>query len=317
MNSVSPPISSAAPRRRIADPVLSSADAVAPVRFHAWSAQGQTFNVAYQTFGSGPSVLFLPAISTVSTRKEWAAVAAALADACTVTLVDWPGFGGSSRPRAIYSPALYHAFLRDFVQRQFGGKVAVVAAGHATGYVLRLADESDPLWSCAVLAAPTWRGPLPTAMGERPRLYAWLRRMVAAPGLGHALYRLNTSRRFLRRMYGRHVYADQTRLTADFLREKQGVARQPGARIAAAAFVTGALDPYPDRRACVTALQGAPFPVLLVVGQHTPPKSRAEMAALAGARPRPPLVVSGSLALHEECADLLVPPLRQFLSDEA
>ena len=284
------------------------------VAFFSWSGKGSVFAVAHQTFGCGPRVLFLPAMSTVSTRLEWQTVATELAGQFAVTAVDWPGFGASSRPRAAYSPALYDAFLREFVSAQFGAPLAVIAAGHAAGYVLRAAAAGgEALWSRAVLAAPTWRGPLPTAMGEHPRLYALLHGLVRTPGLGHALYWLNTTRWFLRRMYGRHVFANPSRTRPAFLLEKQCLARQRGARFAAAAFVTGALDPFSDRSACVEALRRAAFPVLLVVGKDTPPKSAAEMAALAAACPRRPLVVPGSLGLHEEYAGDLVAPLRRFL----
>jgi len=282
-----------------------------------WRYGSAEFNIAYERFGSGSHVLVLPAMSTVSTRAEWHKVATALADKFTVTLVDWPGFGGSSRIRAAHSPALYHSFLRDFVRAQFSDPVMVLAAGHAAGYVLRVAATSETKWRCAVLAAPTWRGPLPTAMGEHPKSYAALRALVATPLFGHALYHINTSAWFLRRMFGRHVFANETFLTPGLLAEKQRIARQRGARFAASAFVTGALDPFPDRDSCFSTLQKVRFPVLLLLGEQTPPKSRAEMAALAGACPHPPVVLHGSLGLHEECARELIAPVREFLSKES
>lgn len=291
----------------------ASGNLSASIETFDWPQAGRMYRVAYRRFGSGTNVLLLPAMSTVSTCREWEAVANGLASQFTVTLVDWPGFGASSRLRGAYTPAFYEAFLREFVRKEFQEPVAVVAAGHAAGYVLRLATEKD-LWSRAALVAPTWRGPLPTAMGERPNTYAALRHLVGLPGLGHALYWLNTAEWFLHRMYGRHVYADPVRLTPEFLKEKQRVARQRGARFAASAFVTGALDPFADQDSCFKALQSAPFPVLLVVGEMTPPKSRTQMATLAGARPHPPLVLPGSLGLHEECAEALTPHLREFLS---
>ena len=280
----------------------------------SWLAEGRAFEVVFQTFGSGPQVLFLPAISTVSTRLEWQAVAAELASQFTVTLVDWPGFGASSRPRATYSPALFEAFLRDFARARFGKPVAVAAAGHAAGYVLRTAGGGEALWSRAVLVAPTWRGPLPTAMGLHPKLYALLHRLVRTPGLGHALYWVSTSRWFLRRMLGRHVFANQNGIDSRLVKEKQRLARQRGARFAAAAFVTGALDPFSERSSCVDAVQRTPFPVLLIVGRDTPPKSGAEMAALTSAGSPRSLVLPGSLGLHEEQARDIVAPLCQFLA---
>jgi hypothetical protein len=69
---------------------------------------------------------------------------------------------------------------------------AAVAAGHAAFYALVLARDRPGVSSHAVLLAPTWRGPLPTAMGVHPRAYAWVRGLVVSPVIGEALYRLNT-----------------------------------------------------------------------------------------------------------------------------
>lgn len=51
-----------------------------PTRCFDWSREGCAFAVAYHTFGSGPRVLFLPAMSTVSSRMAWQAVAAGRRD---------------------------------------------------------------------------------------------------------------------------------------------------------------------------------------------------------------------------------------------
>lgn len=120
-----------------------------------WRYGVDEFKIACQRLGTGLPVLCLPAMSTVSTRTEWEKVAGRLARGFEVTLVDWPGFGASSRPRAPYGPQLCSTFLRDFVQRQFSTPVAVLAAGHAAGYVLHFAVGGGALWSRAVLVAPT------------------------------------------------------------------------------------------------------------------------------------------------------------------
>ncbi len=289
----------------------------AATRTLEWLHEGKAFRVAYDRFGSGPEVLFLPAMSTVSTRHEWDTVARALAGQFAVMLLDWPGFGDSSRLKAEYSPGLFHVFLRDFVRSEFRQRVSVVAAGHGAGYVLRMASRETGLWSRAVLVAPTWRGPMPTAMGEHPKLYSILRNLVAIPGLGSALYRLNTSRWFLRRMYGRHVYANRDNLTEPRLGQKQRLARQRGARFASSAFVTGGLDPFENRAGCLNALGSTQIPVLLVFGEGTPPKSRSEMDALEGAGSHLRMLLPESLGLHEESAEALVAPLREFLSNRS
>jgi len=282
-----------------------------------WAYRGRTFAVGYDQRGQGRPVLLLPALSTISTRDEWKAVAEALADEFTITTVDWPGFGARPHPRAHYDQDLLLAFLVAFVRSRFADPVAVAAAGHAAGFALRAAARGLLAWSRLSLVAPTWRGPLPSAMGEHPRTYALLRVLVAAPGLGHMLYRLNAGDWFLRWMTTRHVYADPTRITPAMLAEKQAVARQRGARFAAAAFVTGALDPFPDRGSCLAALRGLRAPVQLFRGDHTPPRSRQEMLALGDAVARGPVTLPGALALHEESAPALIGPLRSFLCESA
>jgi pimeloyl-ACP methyl ester carboxylesterase len=140
---------------------------------------------------------------------------------CSCMLVDWPGFGDSTRGRLGYGPQLYHHFLADFAAAVVPRGAAVIAAGHAASYALVLARDRPGVWSHAVLLAPTWRGPLPTAMGEHPRAYAWARRLVGTPVIGEALYRLNTLRSVIGLMHRRHVYSEAGQITPAFVEKKQ------------------------------------------------------------------------------------------------
>lgn len=251
-----------------------------PQRF-AWSLQGRPVKAAYEALGSGAPALLLPAFSTVSSREEMRPLADRLATAgFGCVLLDWPGFGSSTRGRLDYGPALYRAFLADFAAVVLAPGAAVIAAGHAAGYALALAHARPRLCRRVVLLAPTWRGPLPTAMGPRPRAYAAARALVRAPLVGEALYRLNTHRRVIGTMYRRHVYADAGRVTPEFVADKQTLSRRAGARFASVAFVTGALDPVPDRTAFAALLTPPPAPTLVLCGEATPPKSKAEMTAI-------------------------------------
>jgi pimeloyl-ACP methyl ester carboxylesterase len=93
-------------------------------------------------------------------------MANALSEECRVVGTDWPGFGEGRHSRLDYTPALLSDFLETFVEATFGGDVpAVVAAGHAAGYALALAQRRPGVWRRVVLITPTWRGPLPTMMG--------------------------------------------------------------------------------------------------------------------------------------------------------
>jgi pimeloyl-ACP methyl ester carboxylesterase len=170
-----------------------------------WEDRGRPIKVAYETLGTGGAVLLLPAFSTVSSREGMRPLADHLAArGCSCVLVDWPGFGDSTRGRLGYGPRLYHCFLADFSAAVVPKEAAVVAAGHAASYALALARDRPGVWSHAALPAPTWRGPFPTAMGEHPRAYAWARWLIGTPVIGEALYRLNT-RCVIGLMYRGHV----------------------------------------------------------------------------------------------------------------
>ena len=135
------------------------------VATYIWQWQTQSITVTYETLGTGQPILLLPAFSTVSSRTELATLANNLAEQYQFTILDWPGFGDSDRLRLPYGPALYQQFLRDFVAAQFSQPIPVIAAGHASGYVLAMATA----WSKTALVAPTWTGPL-AAMGARDTL---------------------------------------------------------------------------------------------------------------------------------------------------
>lgn len=281
------------------------------VQEYLWTWQGQQLRVVYETLGQGTPVLLLPAFSTVSTRGEMAGLAKLLSPQFQVVAVDWLGFGQSSRLPLDYRPQLYHEFLRDFINN-FHTPIAVVAAGHAAGYVMHLAATGSAVFTKIVLVAPTWRGPL-TVMGANGQIAGTVRQAVRSPLLGQVLYKLNTTPWFLRLMYQRHVYTDATKLTPDFINQKWQITQQPGARFAPAAFVTGALDPVKHQADFLAWFQPLPAPTLIVIGEQSPPKSKAEMEALALLPGVQALKLPGSLGLHEEYSAQLAEIVLSFL----
>ena len=266
----------------------------------AWQCQGRALDVQYDVAGSGNPVLLLPAMGPVSTRAEMWPMARRLEHRLQTVVVDWPGFGAAPRPRVRWRQDLYRAFLADFCARVFDGPVPVVAVGHSCVYVLQQARDRPASWSRIVMIAPTWRGPLPTAIGDHRRLYALLRRLVELPLLGEALYRCGVASPMLARMYRTHAYGNAEKVTPRLITEKVRVARQRNARYAAAAFHTGALDPVGDQAAFLELVEHLLVPVLTVCGTETPAPYWREMAALFQ---RPEVTVSrvpGALAPHEE-----------------
>ena len=92
----------------------------------------------YEVLGSGAPVLLLPALE-VSSQEEMRPLASGLvASGFACTLIDWPGFGSSTRARLEYGPEFYLHFLGDFAAANLPSGAAVIAAGHASGYALHL-----------------------------------------------------------------------------------------------------------------------------------------------------------------------------------
>ena len=166
-----------------------------------------------------------------------------------------------------------------------------------------------------VLVAPTWRGPLPTVMGGHRPFFDWLCRVVDLPAIGPAVYKLNVNRLVVRFMGAGHVYADPAWLAGERLGEKLAVTRARGARFASVRFVTGRLDPLESRNAFLDLARRAEIPILMVYGAETPPKSRAEMEALAAVPGiRIACLPRGKLALHEEFPDAVAEAIAPFLA---
>ena len=281
---------------------------------YQWYWQEQPLSIAYETVGIGEPILLLPSFSTVSSRTEMSGLAKRLKSQFQVTSIDFPGFGDSARPRLDYAPSLYRQFLADFVRDNYTSSVRIVAAGHAAGYALNLAATVPNIVSKLVLVAPTWRGPLPTmARGQKP----WLKRvreLIRTPILGQFLYQLTTTPSFLEFMYRRHVYSDISKLTPDLLARKRQLTQQSGARYGTAAFVTGGLDPYLDRSAAIAHLQSLSIPVLVAIGENSPPKSKAEMLALSEVTNVISHTLPGTLGLHEEYPAELYEVILPFLT---
>jgi pimeloyl-ACP methyl ester carboxylesterase len=266
---------------------------------YEWQWLNQTLSIGYDRRGEGSPILLLPAFSTVSSRKEWEAVAQVLGAAYQVTCVDWPGFGDSSKAAIAYNPILYEAFLPEFVSACFDQPLTVVAAGHAAGYALHLAQQLPKHISRLVLVAPTWRGPLPT-MGASKMVATSVEALVRTPLVGQFLYYLNTRPQFLKWMYSRHVFAEAQNLTPDFMAQKYATTQQRGARFGPAAFVTGGLDPVTNRGAFLQLFAGLRAKCWVITSEDGPPKSKAEMAAIAAIPTVQIQSHPGSLGLHEE-----------------
>jgi pimeloyl-ACP methyl ester carboxylesterase len=266
--------------------------------------------------GSGPSVLLLPALSSISTREEMHPLLERLASSFHVVTVDWPGFGGFPRPRCDWSPEMLSTFLDWLLTEVTLPLRGIIAAGHAATYALHQAVHRPGTTGRLVLIAPTWRGPLPTVLnGQRP-WFARIRAAVDRPVVGRLLYRMNVSPFVILKMARGHVYDDPEWLSGQRLSAKLAVTRTQGARYGGVRFVTGALDRVQSRASFLNLARRANVPILVLYGDRTPRKSRKEIEALAeipGVRTE--RLARGKLAIHEEFPDPVADAAIAFLRE--
>jgi pimeloyl-ACP methyl ester carboxylesterase len=281
-----------------------------------WTWHGKSIALGLDWSGQGPTVLLLPALSSISTRREMRPLQQRLSSHYRTAAIDWPGFGDQPRPPLACAPAACRAFLTFVLDTVTPAPHAVIAAGHAATYALAHACAHPKSLGRLVLVAPTWRGPLPTMMNGRRPFFDRICRMVDLPVFGPMLYKANVNRIVVRYMAAGHVYADPAWLgDGERLQEKLAVIRARGARFASVRFVTGALDPVASRDEFLDLARRAGLPMLTVYGSQTPPRSRAEMDALATVPGmRSVRLPQGKLALHEEFPDAVAQAIEPFLA---
>ena len=114
-------------------------------------------------------------------------------------------------------------------------------------------------------------------------------------------------------MYKRHVYVDETKLTPEFIAQKHQITSKSGARYAGAAFVTGAIDPVADREEFLQLLESVSMPVSIVLAENAPPKSKAEMEAMAELAKVQTVRLAGTLGIYEEYPEAVAEAIQNFL----
>ena len=284
-----------------------------------WSCDGHTLSVGMDSSGAGSRVLLLPALSSISTRREMYPLLDELARSHTAITVDWPGFGDLPKPRIDWRPEIYLQFLQHLFTRVIQGPLSVISAGHAAGYILKYLAMNNTAVEKLVLLSPTWRGPLPTMMGGDRSVFSRLAKAFDPPVLGALLYGLNVNRYVVGMMARGHVYADPAWLTEPRMLNKLEITKSRGARYTSARFVTGRLDPFKSREEMLehtSAIHN--IPIMNMYSQSAPRKSRAEMAALSKLPTiHEQCMAQGKLSFYEEFPGETAEAICRFIAFDA
>ena len=100
-----------------------------------WQCDGMSIELGADWSGQGPLVLLLPALSSISTRREMHPLQERLCANWTVT-IDWPGFGDRPRAPHDWRPEIYSDFLSYLTGTVLPPVHAVIAAGHAATFAI-------------------------------------------------------------------------------------------------------------------------------------------------------------------------------------
>jgi pimeloyl-ACP methyl ester carboxylesterase len=256
--------------------------------------------VRYVRRGGGPPVVLLHGFA--SSLYTWKDVLPALAAGHDVVAIDFPGFGGSSIPRALRGgsyPGVVLAVMdrlglerATLVGNSLGGSVAVAVAAERPERVDRLVVIDS--------AGFNFRA------GDRP----WILRLVAAPGMGAAVERLPVRRRLVAAGL-RQVFFRGELVTAERIDEYAAPMLRPGAARAAAELLAGpALPDFPALAARVTA------PTLVVWGREDawiPVEHAGRFTAAISGATAVVLEACGHMPQEEKPADVAA-LLRRFLA---
>jgi pimeloyl-ACP methyl ester carboxylesterase len=77
----------------------------------SWRWRDVTVDLGLSIRGDGPTVVMLPALSSISTRREMAPLQRRLASRFRTVAIDWPGFGDLPRPAVDWTPQAYADYL--------------------------------------------------------------------------------------------------------------------------------------------------------------------------------------------------------------
>ncbi len=215
-----------------------------PFSAEARSTVSRDQRLAYFVAGDGPPALLVHSINAAASAVEMRPLFERLRSAYRVYAVDLPGFGHSDRSDRTYDIRLYVDAVQDMrrlIAEEKPGPLDLYGLSLSSEFAARAASESPDGLRSLTLINPTGfsRGSErlrnPGENREIPGFLPFARFPLWSEGLFNLLTRKSTIRYFLRRTYGSR---DVDEAMVEFDHQS---ARQPGARFAPYAFLSGRL----------------------------------------------------------------------------
>ena len=245
--------------------------------------------IRYLVRGKGPPLVLLHALG--ENALDWRWVLPDLASTHRVYAPDLPGFGGSGKPVADYSPEFFERFILDFLDVLEVERAAV--AGNSLGglVALRLALSEPSRVEALVLIDSAGLG----------REVNYALRQPTLPGHGELAVVLGktplgaTSRTWLRVPL---LFAHPERVPAEWFEEQQRLTQLPGFLEAVIAALRVQVNFEGQREVLLDQLPRLQMPTLIIWGASDRifPKSQAQEASAR--------LKQGSLGIIPDCGHL-------------
>jgi pimeloyl-ACP methyl ester carboxylesterase len=192
----------------------------------------------YERNGIGTPIVLLHGFGAGVSGYQWRLNAPALAADASVFVPDLPGWGNSDRPRRDYNAQFYIEWLDAFLAEVVQHPAVVVGSFQTAAYALALAVHRPQAVQRLVLQTPSGLNYL-RRQGFPGGLFYQLFNLTP---LGGWLYRYISGRRGIRSFMRSRMYADPDRIDERMIEAFHSIARLPGGRWGAAAFLTGKLN---------------------------------------------------------------------------
>lgn len=209
---------------------------------------------------------------------------------------DLLGFGQSDHPALSYNPEIFIALVGDFVRDVIGQPTNVIASSLGCSFVIAAAARHSERFRRLVLIEPVGIQKLDSRW---PLISDLTYALFRAPVFGEAAFNLLTSNPSIRYYLRSMGYEDDALVTDEMVEYHYNISKQPNARYAPGAFVSGHLS-YDTR----DDWMGLQLPLLLAWGYHattTPVQNGTEFLRL-----NPRAVINGydaGMLPHDETAD--------------
>jgi pimeloyl-ACP methyl ester carboxylesterase len=264
----------------------------------------------YLTAGEGPPLVLMHALG--ENALDWRWVLPTLARAHRVYAPDLPGFGGSAKPPADYSPAFFERFLAAFLDTLGIERAAVVGNSLGGLAALRLALSDPPRVTALGLVDSAGLG----------REISLALRQLTLPGYGElAITWSKTPPGAAVRAWGRVplLFARRQQVPPEWLEEQYRLAQLPGFLEAALIALRAHIDLGGQREVLLDRLPRLKMPTLILWGacdRVVPPDQAREAAARLRWGSLELIADCGHLP-HVERPDRFAAALDKFLGEHA